>query len=80
MTGHGRYVKWVRCGGGHTVMCLSPTEEEGEEEGGEEQEAIEWRAEQKEEREGGAGARAGEASPRLTARQEEKLSESRAGM
>lgn len=37
-----RFVKWVRCGGGHTVLCLSPPEEPGEQEA-----PIEWASEQK---------------------------------
>lgn len=60
-----RYVKWVRCGGGHTIICLSPTEEED----GVEDAAIEWNSDQKEVAE----------NPILSARQQEKLSEVGAG-
>jgi hypothetical protein len=69
---YNRYVKWVRCGGGHTVMCLSPADVDDEEEG-EGEAAIEWNSEQKE-------TTLLSSSPRLSARQEEKLSESKAGM
>ena len=56
-------MKWVRCGGGHTIICLSPTEEED----GVEDAAIEWNSDQKEVAE----------NPILSARQQEKLSEGR---
>ena len=59
-----RYVKWVRCGGGHTVMCLSPVEDMGEQD---EDAAIEWNAQET--------GNSGVSSTGLTPRQEAKLSD-----
>mmetsp|Transcript_15660 Transcript_15660/g.29478 ORF Transcript_15660/g.29478 Transcript_15660/m.29478 type:complete len:484 (+) Transcript_15660:82-1533(+) len=56
-----RYVKWARCGGGHTVLCLSPAEEMEDQE---DDAAIEWNTQQQDEAK----------SARLTPRQEAKLS------